>query len=275
VTECEGGYVSNYKDIISNILDECTTIQIELHDLLSPFQDEYEPWDPFVFEEHSTKLYNLLQESRDQLPPPVTVACRRLAHACVEESSHLGRKLVEWEDEGKGNRLPALQWMRPGLAQETDRCLRVMEDEYNRVTRSEVVIDLQYKFPDGIFPSDVTDIVNLTYDEALIVFSKGCYTSTIALCGKTIETVLAALYTEVTGNDADEERLGADAIASRLKKAGYAFKGTIKDQLGIIKAHRNKAVHGSIIIPTVDEARGVLSLARDVLQKAASHKDPS
>ena len=136
--------------------------------------------------------------------------------------------------------------------------------------RSAVVEELIFTFPDGILPSDVTDVVNLTYTEALIDFSNGCYMSSIALCGKIIETVLTALYSKVTGGDADAEKLGADAISNRLKKTGYAFKGTMKEQLEIVKAHRNKAVHGSIIIPTVDEARGVLSLARDVLQKASS-----
>ena len=53
------------------------------------------------------------------------------------------------------------------------------------------------------------------------------------------------------------------------KNWGYEF-GELNKQMSLISAHRNKAIHGSIIIPTEDEARGIISLTKDVMLKVVS-----
>jgi hypothetical protein len=245
---------------IEEVLRLCTSIHVDAQELFYKPDDDQLVTRSRAIEQKAWDVYALLRDRLHELAPPVVVACRRLAYFVV---NYRDTDLIADEKRDEMGEIPL-------LVIESDKCLREIEKEYRRSVRSAVVEELIFTFPDGIFPSDVTKIVNLTYAEALIDFSNGCFMSAIALCGKVIETVLAALYTKVTGGDADAEKLGADAIANRLRKAGYSFKGTMKNQMGIIKAHRNKAVHGSIIIPTVDESRGVLSLARDVLQKASS-----
>jgi hypothetical protein len=134
--------------------------------------------------------------------------------------------------------------------------------------------ELFYVFPAGIIEEDVTQAVNLTYDEVMICFENRCYTSSITLCGKIVETILAGLYASVCGGDADEENLGIDAICNRLKKHGYDLKkDALQSMMDVISCQRNKAVHGSIIIPTSAEAKGVVLLTKDVMQKAASRRD--
>ena len=245
---------------IEEVLRLCTSIHVDAQELFYKPDDRQVVTRSRALEHKAWDVYALLRDRLHELPPTVVVACRRLAYFVV---NYRDTHLIADEKRDEAGETPL-------LVVESDKCLREIEEEYRRSVRSAVVEELIFTFPDGILPPDVTEVVNLTYIEALIDFSNGCYMSSIALCGKIIETVLTALYTKVTGGDADAEKLGGDAIANRLKKAGYAFKGTIREQMEIVKAHRNKAVHGSIIIPTVDEARGVLSLARDVLQKASS-----
>lgn len=245
---------------IEEVLRLCTSIHVEAQVLFYQPDDAQLVTRSRAIEKKAWDVYALLRDRLHELPPTVMVACRRLAYFVV---NYRDTHLVADEKRDESGETPL-------LVVESDKCLRDIEEEYRRSVRSAVVEELIFIFPEGIFPSDVTEAINLTYAEALIDFSSGCFMSAIALSGKVIETVLSALYTKATGGDADAEKLGGDAIANRLKKSGYAFKGTVKEQLEIVKAHRNKAVHGSIIIPTVDESRGVLSLARDVLQKASS-----
>jgi hypothetical protein len=129
---------------------------------------------------------------------------------------------------------------------------------------------LYFSFPTGIFESDVTDSLNLTYSEVIEDYQNGCYISAIVLCGRVVETILGALYRKVCGGDADRERLGIDAICNRLQQQGYDFKkDAIRSKMDLIAAQRNKAVHGAIVIPTKEEAMGIPSLTKDVMQKAA------
>lgn len=209
-------------------------------------------------------LYNFLVERAQELPPAIVIACRRLARFLETYNSI--------DDHYDQERFYAGDTEQIIIFEEIDRCLREIEKEYEDVKQSASEQELGYVFPEEILPPDVTDIVNLTYEEALRDYSNSCYTSTIAMCGKIIETILSSLYTKATGKDADAEGLGWDAIANRLKKErGYDFKG-MREQLEVIKIHRNKAVHGSIVPPTMDEARGVLFFTRDVLVKIGSKK---
>ena len=133
----------------------------------------------------------------------------------------------------------------------------------------EEIKDLQFKINKEIFEKDVTDILNLTYNEVLSDYKNSCYISSISLCGKIIETILYELAKSKLGIDPTKEKFGINALINRFKKRGYEFKG-IKEQIDMINLHRNKAIHGNIIIPTKDEARGVISLTRDILQKSIS-----
>lgn len=130
--------------------------------------------------------------------------------------------------------------------------------------------DFYYQFPDGYFPDDVTQIINLTYEEIIKDYINSCFISAISLCGKLLETCVSSLYIRVFGKSPDDEKLGFDAILNRLKKSGYQFHDGTKSQMQVISAHRNKAIHGTIMVPTRDEARGVIFLTKDVMIKATS-----
>lgn len=131
-------------------------------------------------------------------------------------------------------------------------------------------LQLRHTLPESILPEDVTSIINLTYNEIITDYTNACFISAIALCGKVLETVLTALFIKVFNRNPDDEKLGFNAMVNRLKGAGYDFHSATLDQMSVIAAHRNKAIHGSIVIPTQDEARGVISLTKDVLNKTAS-----
>lgn len=130
--------------------------------------------------------------------------------------------------------------------------------------------ELYYQFPDGYFSDDVTQIINLTYEEIIKDYTNGCFISSISLCGKVLETCLTSLYIKIFNKNPDDEKLGFNAILNRIKKAGYKFHDATISQMEVISVHRNKAVHGTIIIPTRDEARGVISLTKDVMIKVTS-----
>lgn len=140
------------------------------------------------------------------------------------------------------------------------------------IQNQEMVEELNYYFPQGVLKEDIAEIINITYDEVLSDYKNCCYISAISLCGKIIETALQSVYFEVFGKSPDDEKIGIDAIINRLKKNNYDFNA-LRDQMSIIAKHRNKAIHGSVIIPTRDEARGVISLTKDVLVKIVSRND--
>ncbi|MFA6809774.1 MAG: hypothetical protein WCR47_01805 [Desulfoplanes sp.] len=126
-------------------------------------------------------------------------------------------------------------------------------------------------FPKNILEDDVTEIIKLTIEEIVTCRNNGCNLACIVLCGKVLETALGALYKKEFDEDADEKNFGIQAIVNRLKKK-YALNPSIIDQINIISKHRNKSVHGSIIVPTNDEADGILSLTKDTLLKITCTK---
>lgn len=257
---------------LEDLLRCCTVIHIDAQQFLygrSTTTDDEVPDDIseegfwrhlWSVKDQAWRIYDILRDRLYELPPNAMVSSRRLAYFIMS----YGEKQAAHDEV-----MTELDLI-PLLVAESDRCLRILEDAYYSVERSSFVTELTYTLPDGVFPLDVTEAVNSMYSEALISFENGCLTSAIAMSGKVIETVLTALYAQITGGDADQEKLGADALINRLKNAGYPFKGTVREQMGIVKAHRNKAVHGSVISPTTDEARGILSLARDVLRKSSA-----
>lgn len=127
---------------------------------------------------------------------------------------------------------------------------------------------MAYELPAGHLPEDVTENVNLTYKEILVCYRYECFLAAIVLCGKIIETILSALFESVGGEKAD--KLGFHSLRSRLKKAGYSFEASLDSQFHVINAHRNKAVHGNIVVPSRDEARGIIYLTKDVMHKAVN-----
>lgn len=131
--------------------------------------------------------------------------------------------------------------------------------------------ELCYIVKNKIFENDITLTINMIYDEILKDYKNKCYYSSIILCGKLLETIISSLYIKIFDIDPDAEKLGFDAMINKLKKQGYDFSAT-KKHMAVIATHRNKAVHGSIIVPTKDEARGVIYLTKDILIKAESKK---
>lgn len=130
---------------------------------------------------------------------------------------------------------------------------------------------MDYTFPNTYLPEDITELVRLSYSEAIRCYENSCFLGAIALCGRTIETVLGALYEKRIGvhPSRDPQKPGMNAIINRLSKEGYIFPVSIKEKMEAISLHRNMAVHGNLVIPTDDEARSVIYSTRDVLQMTA------
>ena len=128
---------------------------------------------------------------------------------------------------------------------------------------------MAYVFPSTYLPDDITRLVRLSYAEAVRCYENSCFLGCIALCGRTIETVLGALYEKKVGEhpSKDPAKPGINAIINRLSKQhGHAFSPGLKEKMEVIALHRNMAVHGNLVIPTEDEARSVLYSTRDVLR---------
>lgn len=140
----------------------------------------------------------------------------------------------------------------------------------NQSQEKSEIPNLYYQLSNGYFPDDVTQIINLTYEEIVKNYTNQCFISAISLCGKVLETCLSSLYIKVFDKNPDDEKLGFDATLNRLKKSGYEFHDGTINQMKVISAHRNKAIHGTIIVPTRDEARGVIYLTKDVMTKSTS-----
>lgn len=129
--------------------------------------------------------------------------------------------------------------------------------------------ELAFQLVSDVFQNDVIEIVNLTYKECITCYETQCYLGSISLAGRVIETVLSQLFKKLTGTDADESGMGIDAICNGLKKAGFLYikKDVLKNQLEIVKTHRNKAVHGSIVLPTKEECKAIILFVKDLLIK--------
>ena len=222
------------------------------------------PWgdEPTV---HVTKLRELLSKHYASLSPDEFTLLREIMALHAELKARMPSNVIPDEctrpvGTGPGwvfqvQTLPAI-----------DKLMKLLRQGMDDNERSQLACE----FPAGKLPEDVTDVINMTYVEVLKDYANGCYVSAIALCGKVLETCLSALYMKVSGKNPDEEKLGPDALVNRLKNAGYEFHSATKNQMAVISTHRHKAIHGSIVIPTRDEARGVISLTKDVMLKAAS-----
>jgi hypothetical protein len=132
---------------------------------------------------------------------------------------------------------------------------------------------MAYRLPEGIFPDDLTRLVNLAFQEAISCYEISCFLAAIALCGRTIETVLGAAYQKVKGvhPSADSSKPGINAIINELKRQGHQLPTGLKEKMETIAIHRNMAIHGNLIIPTDDEARSAIYSTRDVLRYAAEN----
>ncbi len=135
-------------------------------------------------------------------------------------------------------------------------------------SRDETRTKMAFTFPSDLLHEDVTRIVNLAYEEALRCFERNCSMAAIGMCGRTIETVLAAFYAKQFGKHPSEEQNppGVNAMINRLRKEGYRFPAGLKERMEVIALHRNMAIHGNIVLPSQDEARSTIYLTKDVLQ---------
>jgi hypothetical protein len=127
---------------------------------------------------------------------------------------------------------------------------------------------MKFTFPNGFLPDDITHLVNLSYSEAIRCYEVSCFLASIALCGRTIETVLGSLYEKNVGTHPSKEssKPGMNAIINKLTGKGFEFPTGLKEKMEAIAIHRNMAIHGNLVIPTEDEARSVIYATRDVLK---------
>lgn len=135
-------------------------------------------------------------------------------------------------------------------------------------SRDETRTKMAFTFPADLLPDDVTQLVNVAYEEALRCFERHCSMAAIGMCGRTIETVLASFYAKQFGKHPSEEQNppGVNAMINRLRKEGYRFPAGLKERMEVIALHRNMAIHGNIVLPSQDEARSTIYLTKDVLQ---------
>lgn len=134
---------------------------------------------------------------------------------------------------------------------------------------------MKFTFPDGALPDDIAKLVNMSYQEAINCYEISCFLAAIALCGRTIETVLGAEYQRVTGvhPSADPKKPATNAIINELRRQGHPLPTGLKEKMETIAVHRNMAIHGNLVIPTDDEARSAIYATRDVLRYAAEQSN--
>lgn len=132
---------------------------------------------------------------------------------------------------------------------------------------------MSYSFPKGVLPDDITKLVNLCFEEILRCYERDCFLAAVALCGRTIETVLGGLYQKIKGihpsDEPGDRKPGIGAILKYLAGVNYKFPPGTKEKFDAIALHRNMAIHGNLVVPTVDEARSVIYLTKDVMRIAA------
>jgi hypothetical protein len=134
---------------------------------------------------------------------------------------------------------------------------------------------MSFTFPNGFLPDDITHLVNLSYSEAVRCYESSCFLASIALCGRTIETVLGSLYEKTVGVHPSKEstKPGMNAIINRLTREGFVFPAGLKEKMEVIALHRNMAIHGNLILPNEDEVRSVIYSTRDVLKLSSQPKE--
>ncbi len=139
--------------------------------------------------------------------------------------------------------------------------------------RMETKLIMEYTLPASSLPKDITQLLNLSYSEAIRCYENACFLACIALCGRTIETALGSFYEKTVGVHPSQESSppGLNAIINRLKRDGFVFPAGLKEHMETIAKHRNMAVHGNLVIPTEDETRSVVYLTRNVLNNLAKH----
>ena len=131
--------------------------------------------------------------------------------------------------------------------------------------------ELNFKLEDKVFENDITEIINLTYSEVVADYVNSCYISAISLCGKIIETMLFGLYRELYPKSSDRDKLSNQSLVEKIRQKGCDL-GIVDDHIKVIARRRNKNIHGNVVFPTCDEARGVISLTKDVLIRTIAYK---
>jgi hypothetical protein len=136
---------------------------------------------------------------------------------------------------------------------------------------------MAFSLPNCALPDDITRLVNLSFQEAISCYEISCFLAAIALCGRTIETVLSGQYQRIKGVHPSDEpsKPGLNAIINELKRQGHRIPTGLKEKMETIALHRNMAIHGNLIIPTDDEARSAIYATRDVLRYAAEESAQS
>ncbi len=192
---------------------------------------------------------------------PITLAISQAAFAELT-NNFSNNKWMSWDFPDYVIRLELDPSMRDGV---------ILRHEGRRIESKQI---MNYDFPATHLPDDITRLVRSSYAEAVRCYENGCFLACIAVCGRTIETVLGALYEKEVGVHPSRElqKPGMNAILNRLAKEGYVFAPALKEKMEVIAQHRNMAVHGNLSIPTDDEARSVVYSTRDVLKVVAQQR---
>ena len=117
------------------------------------------------------------------------------------------------------------------------------------------------------FPEDITASLRHTYDEANGCLRAGFNLACIGLCGRILETLLHSAYRR---HFTEDPSIGYHAIRRRLQDKGYMLDASVERQMDLIYAYRNRAVHGSVQVPSVDEATAMMLLVRSVVARLAA-----
>lgn len=121
------------------------------------------------------------------------------------------------------------------------------------------------------FEEDILDAIAQVLEEASVCYENKCYTATITLCGKVIETLIKNVYTPVTGKEIYTINRNKEQIersfknmCNDLRDQGMLLSRGVGEQLDLIYAHRNGAIH-EIRIPSQDEAYSIALLTNDAM----------
>ena len=123
------------------------------------------------------------------------------------------------------------------------------------------------------FEEDILDAIAQVLEEASVCYENKCYTATIMLCGKVIETLIKNFYTPMTGKKSYTINRNGEQIersfknmCNDLRAQGMLPCRGIGEQLDLIYAHRSGVTH-EIRIPDQDEAYSIALLTNDAMNR--------
>ena len=140
-------------------------------------------------------------------------------------------------------------------------------------TKDRLIFDCREPAP-SCFGDDTLNAIERVLEEASVCYENKCYSSTIALCGKAIETLIKSVYKPVTGKEiytlnrkGEKIERSFKNMCNDLRTHSMLLGRGVGEQLDLIYAHRAGATHDAIRITSKDEAHGIVMLTRDVMNR--------